>query len=64
MFLTSHPPSVLPDGEFETISVLMEHTQDVKAVAWHPLDEVPLLHEHLHIVINPFWAVGSRIRLL
>jgi WD40 repeat protein len=33
---------VLPDGEFETISVLMEHTQDVKCVAWHPREEVCL----------------------
>ena len=31
---------VLPDGEFETASVLMEHTQDVKCVAWHPREEV------------------------
>ena len=31
---------VHPDGDFETISVLMEHTQDVKCVAWHPTEEV------------------------
>ena len=31
---------VLPDSEFETVSVLMEHTQDVKCVAWHPREEV------------------------
>ena len=34
---------VLPDHEFECASVLMEHTQDVKCVAWHPSEEVHLL---------------------
>ena len=29
-----------PDAEFECLSVLMEHTQDVKCVAWHPRDEL------------------------
>lgn len=31
---------VHPEGDFETISVLMEHTQDVKYVAWHPEEEI------------------------
>ena len=31
---------MLPDYEFECVSVLMEHTQDVKCVAWHPSEEV------------------------
>jgi WD40 repeat protein len=31
---------VIPDGEFECAAVLMEHTQDVKAVAWHPREDV------------------------
>jgi hypothetical protein len=43
LFLKVHP-----DGDFETISVLMEHTQDVKCVAWHPTEEVrpslPVIH--------------------
>jgi WD40 repeat protein len=30
----------MPDGEFECAAVLMEHTQDVKAVAWHPREDV------------------------
>lgn len=34
---------VQPDAEFETLSVLMEHTQDVKAVTWHPKEEVRIL---------------------
>ncbi|WFD07627.1 Cytosolic iron-sulfur protein assembly protein [Malassezia vespertilionis] len=30
---------VQPDSEFECLSVMMEHSQDVKAVAWHPHEE-------------------------
>lgn len=33
-------PAVQPDSDFECISVMMEHTQDVKALAWHPKEEV------------------------
>lgn len=29
-----------PECEFEVLSVLMEHTQDVKYLAWHPTDEI------------------------
>ncbi len=29
-----------PDADFECMGVLMEHTQDVKCVAWHPTEEV------------------------
>ena len=31
---------VLPDADFECMGVLMEHSQDVKSVAWHPREEV------------------------
>ncbi|KAJ9098550.1 hypothetical protein QFC19_006318 [Naganishia cerealis] len=31
---------VQPDSDFECISVMMEHTQDVKTLAWHPKEEV------------------------
>lgn len=31
---------VHPDADFECITVLMEHKQDVKCVAWHPTEEV------------------------
>jgi hypothetical protein len=31
---------VQPDADFECMSVLMEHTQDVKAITWHPKEEV------------------------
>ena len=31
---------VQPDADFECMGVLMEHTQDVKCVAWHPTEEV------------------------
>ena len=32
--------SVQPDADFECIAVMMEHTQDVKTIAWHPKEEV------------------------
>lgn len=31
---------VHPDADFECMGVLMEHTQDVKSIAWHPREEV------------------------
>lgn len=31
---------VQPDSDFECLSVMMEHSQDVKSVAWHPKEEV------------------------
>ena len=41
--LVDLPNSLLlvhPDADFECITVLMEHKQDVKCVAWHPTEEV------------------------
>lgn len=35
--------AVQPEADFECISVLMEHTQDVKAIAWHPHEEVSVI---------------------
>ena len=32
--------TVQPDAEFECMGVLLEHSQDVKCVAWHPQEEV------------------------
>lgn len=32
---------VIGPSEFECLAVLMDHTQDVKAVSWHPSEEVP-----------------------
>src|SRR6202011_5594199 len=32
--------TVHPDSDFECLGVLMEHTQDVKCVAWHPTEEI------------------------
>lgn len=32
--------AVQPDADFECIAVLMEHTQDVKCLAWHPSEEI------------------------
>ena len=34
------PKLAQPDADFECMGVLMEHTQDVKCVAWHPREEV------------------------
>jgi hypothetical protein len=34
---------VHPDADFECMGVLMEHSQDVKCVAWHPREEVNLV---------------------
>lgn len=31
---------VQPDSDFECIAVMMEHSQDVKHLAWHPHEEV------------------------
>lgn len=33
---------VQPDADFECIAVMMEHSQDVKTIAWHPKEEVDL----------------------
>lgn len=33
-------PTVQPDADFECIAVMLEHTQDVKCLAWHPTEEV------------------------
>lgn len=29
-----------PDADFECIAVMMEHSQDVKCIAWSPREEV------------------------
>jgi len=34
---------VQPDAEFECMGVLLEHSQDVKCVAWHPSEEVSVV---------------------
>lgn len=31
------------DAEFECVAVLMDHTQDVKQVVWHPTEEVRII---------------------
>jgi WD40 repeat protein len=31
--------SVQPDSDFECIAVMMEHSQDVKCLSWHPKEE-------------------------
>ena len=41
---------VQPDADFECMGVLMEHTQDVKCVAWHPTEEV----NHLPVITAAF----------
>ena len=34
--------AVQPDADLECIAVMMEHSQDVKHLAWHPHEEVSL----------------------
>lgn len=36
----SFPPTVDEEDEYECVSVLNSHTQDVKHVVWHPSQEV------------------------
>jgi hypothetical protein len=36
LLLFSHCKAAIDEGEFECVSVLHEHTQDVKCVRWHP----------------------------
>lgn len=51
---------MLPDADFECMGVLMEHSQDVKAIAWHPREEVsqpgvwrePVVHEIFFMTIR------------
>lgn len=38
--IIAHQTLAKPDADFECMGVLMEHTQDVKCVAWHPREEV------------------------
>jgi hypothetical protein len=49
------------DNDFECLSVLQDHTQDVKMVVWHPNDEVSSLRLQVglgFVVLNQqgrFW---------
>lgn len=55
--------AVHPDSDFDCMGVLMEHSQDVKSVAWHPTEEVitalypeyqPLTeHQHRYLPLDP-----------
>jgi hypothetical protein len=44
---------VQPDADFECMGVLMEHTQDVKCVAWHPREEVNRLSDFHYFFLTP-----------
>jgi WD40 repeat protein len=35
-----HKKKVIDDSDFECISVLQEHAQDVKMVVWHPTEDI------------------------
>lgn len=41
-FVTGLSIAVKPDADFECLAVMMEHSQDVKCVSWHPTEEVVL----------------------
>jgi hypothetical protein len=44
-----------PDADFECMGVLMEHTQDVKCVAWHPTEEVnQFFRRHRNVLMEVF----------
>ena len=47
---------VQPDADFECMGVLMEHTQDVKCVAWHPTEEVNRFFRHHRNVLMPVFV--------
>ena len=53
--------SVLPDADFECMGVLMEHSQDVKSVAWHPREEVSQGFL-LHLAVHDFFFLFVNIR--
>lgn len=58
--------TVHPDSDFECMGVLMEHTQDVKCVAWHPSEEVrPTSPFGLTVsLINHIPSVDPRLSLV
>lgn len=62
---TSHLLLVHPDSDFECMGVLMEHSQDVKCVAWHPTEEVELLSLSVFTTYYlPVISAGTRLRVL
>ncbi|KAG5653573.1 hypothetical protein H0H81_012262 [Sphagnurus paluster] len=63
---------VHPDSDFECMGVLMDHTQDVKCVAWHPTQEVrsytllpphPPTHPYLHTQVLASASYDDTIKL-
>jgi hypothetical protein len=57
---TNHPAAVGP-ADFECLAVLMEHSQDVKCVTWHPTDEVRAPCSPATSKRNPEWLTTCRI---
>ena len=54
-----------PDADFECMGVLMEHTQDVKCVAWHPSEEVNRFSRyHCKRSDAILRSIGSSVRLV
>lgn len=51
------PPAQLmgvqPDADFECIAVMMDHTQDVKTIAWHPKEEVRVVGHSFSLHLDP-----------
>jgi hypothetical protein len=54
---------VQPDADFECIAVLMEHSQDVKTIAWHPKEEVCFIAVPLP-TFGPKPMADSRFRVV
>lgn len=48
-----------PDADYECIGVLIEHSQDVKCVLWHPKEEVRMASDSKYSLfityVNRFW---------
>ena len=56
---------VQPDADFECMGVLMEHSQDVKCVAWHPTEEVNHFSGHYRSILTPsLRSIDSSVRLV
>ena len=54
--------SRFPDSYFECLGVLMDHTQDVKCVAWHPSEEVNIQFHPLTVSYLSLFTDGNNSR--
>lgn len=57
----SNDPAAVGPADFECLAVLMEHSQDVKCVTWHPTDEVRAPCSPATSKSNPEWLTTCRV---